>query len=115
MQIEIKGLQIYAYHGVMPSERRIGNLFSLDITVTTDFSKAMMTDDVLDTVSYAAIVETACRVMKQPSNLIEHVAGRLRDAIIAEYPQVTHGYIRIAKLHPPISAQLDFAAVSIDW
>ncbi len=114
-QIEIAGLQIYAYHGVAPSERRIGNLFSLDITLTADLTRAMETDDVADTVNYAAVVATAQRVMAQPSALLENVAARLRDAIRGEFPAVTGGYIRIAKIHPPIPAQLGFVAVAISW
>ena len=114
-QIEIKGLEIYAYHGVLPSERRIGNLFSLDIVLTADLSRAMASDDVADTVNYAAVVDTARTVMSQPSNLLEHVAARLRDAIRTEFPAVTAGYIRIAKLHPPIPAQLQSVAVAISW
>ncbi|MBD5213327.1 MAG: dihydroneopterin aldolase [Bacteroidales bacterium] len=114
-QIEIKGLELYAYHGVIPSERRVGNLFSLDITLSCDLSAAMTSDDVADTINYAAVVETARLVMSQPSNLLEHVAARLRDAIMLEFPAVKGGYIRIAKLHPPISARLSSVAVAISW
>ena len=55
--IQIKGLRIFAYHGVGPEEKRDGQPFVLDIAMKADLSRARRSDDLEDTVNYAAVVE----------------------------------------------------------
>ena len=49
-RIYIKGLDVFAYHGVMPKEKRDGQRFVLDITLDCDLSRAGRTDRLEDTV-----------------------------------------------------------------
>ena len=55
-KIIIKGLKLYAYHGVNPEEKVDGQNFILDITATLNADTAMHSDNVDDTVSYAKII-----------------------------------------------------------
>ena len=52
--IRIKGLEIFAYHGVNPEEKENGQKFILDIAMQADISRAAQTDDLNETVNYAA-------------------------------------------------------------
>lgn len=80
-----------------------------------DASEAMRTDNVAHALNYARVVEIARREMAVPSNLLEHAAARLRDALLAEMPAIEGGRIRLAKLHPPVSGQLVACAFTLEW
>ena len=54
-KIIIEGLRLYAYHGVLPQERKVGAYFTIDAEITTDFSSAIETDDLRGTLNYADI------------------------------------------------------------
>ena len=55
--IHIKGLRLFAYHGVNPEEKRDGQTFLLDIQLHADLSQARHSDRLDDTVNYAAVVK----------------------------------------------------------
>ena len=112
-KILIKGLRIYAYHGAMPQERKVGAYFTIDAEVTTDFTTAMYTDQLAGTISYADIADTIRREMKVPSQLVEHVAGRIAKAILDEHPAAQAVSIRILKENPPMGADLQGAGVEL--
>ena len=52
-KIVIKGLKLFAYHGVNPEEKRDGQNFVIDITANVPLLKAGQSDELVDTVSYA--------------------------------------------------------------
>lgn len=115
-QIEINDLRLRAFHGVLPAERLIGNIFSVDIVLKADLSAAMNSDSVENTINYAEVIETVRREMSEPSDLLEHVVGRLRRALTAAYPAVIGGSIRLSKLTPPIAGvELASVAVKTSW
>ena len=70
-QIYIKGLKIFAYHGVNPEETENGQEFELDITMYADLSSARLTDNLEDTINYAAARKILSAVMtERPYKLI---------------------------------------------
>lgn len=54
-QIQIRGLRVYAYHGVKDSEKEKGQPFELDITLWTDIRRPGASDRLEDTVNYPAL------------------------------------------------------------
>lgn len=112
--IWIRGLKVFAYHGVNPEEKRDGQPFILDITVKIDLSKACRSDDLKDTVSYAKIIKTAEKVMQEKScNLLEHAAQRVAGQILEEYPPVAEVTVLLKKPEAPIQAEFDFVGVEV--
>ncbi len=112
-KIVIKGLRVFAYHGVNPEEKENGQTFELDITLHTDLSRAGMTDDLNDTINYASVAKLASAVMLQEKNdLIERAAARVADAILENYPTeaVT---VLLKKPEAPMKADFDFVGVEI--
>ncbi len=112
-KIIIKGLRLYAYHGVMELERKVGAYFTIDCEVETDIQDAIAKDFVDDTISYADLYETIKREMAQPSFLVEHAAGRITKAILAEYPKAQSVRIRLLKENPPMGADCQGAGVEL--
>ena len=112
-KVFINGLRLYAYHGVMKQEQKIGSYFIIDAEFGTDFSDAIKTDNLCDTVSYADLFSIIQREMAVPSKLLEHVAGRIARAIQTEYPSVQNLRLRIIKENPPMGADCRGAGVEL--
>lgn len=113
-KIIIKGLKVFAYHGVNPEEKIDGQDFILDIIAYTDLKNAGQTDDICDTVSYAKILKTAVRVMNEDKyDLIEKAARRVADQILSEFDKVSSVDVILKKPQAPIKADFDYVAVEI--
>ena len=103
--IFIKGLVIHAHHGVMEHESKVGQRFIIDLELTIDLEDAARTDRLANTVSYAAIVDTATQVFSAKRyRLVEAAAGAVADAIFATFPRVASLAVTVHKPHAPISA-----------
>lgn len=111
--IILQDVRFHAFHGVMPQERTVGADFTLNLRIGYDFSRAMETDDVDDTISYAAVYELVSREMAKPSKLLEHVAGRIANSLMKEYHEIQTLELRIMKDNPPMGADLGGAGVEI--
>lgn len=113
--IEINGLKLFARHGVYDFEREKGNTFEVTVHLRYPIESAMESDDLGHTLNYAEAVEVIKQVMDIPSQLLEHVVKRLHDTLTQKYPLVSGGMIRVAKLNPPIPADMQDVAVKIEW
>jgi dihydroneopterin aldolase len=109
--IELKKLTFHAYHGVLEQERISGNNFTVDLKLFFDFTKAIQSDNLEDTVNYAAVFEVVKKEMAVQSNLLEHVAGRIVNKIKQRFPQIESVEIRLAKMNPPVGGEAAEAAV----
>lgn len=109
----LRDVRFYARHGVSPQETAVGAYFIVNLRLGYDVSRAMQTDDVADTISYADAYEVVKREMSQPSRLVEHVAGRVAKALLAAFPAVTAIDLSIAKANPPMGADCAGAGVEI--
>ncbi len=111
-KIIIKGLKLFAYHGVNPEEKVDGQNFVLDITAELDVKKAQMSDNVDHTVSYAKIIKTATAVFTAQSyNLIETAANKVGMEIMETYPKLKSVTVLLKKPEAPIKAEFDYVAV----
>ena len=112
--IEIKGLELFAYHGVNPEEKEDGQHFLLDITLTADLTRARQTDELSDTVSYAAVKKTAEHVFTAAKyDLIERAAQVVCEAILREHEKVLCVKLRLKKPEAPMKGKFDYAAVTV--
>jgi dihydroneopterin aldolase len=72
-KIYLTGVSGTGYHGVFEQEKREGQTFTVDIEVTSDFSAAVKSDDVRDTVNYAELANIAhAAITGEPFDLIEN-------------------------------------------
>lgn len=90
-------------------------MYKVSVSVDFDFTKATLTDSVSDTISYADILDIVKREMAIPSGLLEHVAGRIANAIFCRLPQVSAASVTVIKENPPMGADCGGAGVSLDW
>lgn len=114
--ISINKLKIYAYHGVLDQENRVGNNFLVSVKLYYPILSAMKNDNLSGTLNYAEVIETIQNIMKTPSRLIENVIERIRASLALQYPLIKGGTITIEKLSPPIpNTQIESVAVTYEW
>lgn len=111
--ILIKGLRVYAYHGVKASEKEKGQPFELDITLGVDTRKAGASDDLAETVNYSKVSKRVLAVMLSEKNdLLERVAARVAETLLKEFP-IAEVTVRLKKPRAPIAADFEYVAVEI--
>ena len=109
----LQDVRFHAFHGVMPQEGKVGADFLVNLRIGYPFSKAMDTDEVTDTLSYAEVYALVAEEMKVPSRLLEHVAGRIVKTISEHFPLITSIDLTLTKLNPPMGADILGAGVEI--
>ena len=112
--IAVEGMDFYAYHGCFKEETLIGTNFKVDIYLTVDTALAEAKDDMAGTVNYVEVYERVKRQVMIPSKLIEHVAARIRDTVLADFPQVCRVKVKVAKLNPPIGEKIREVNVTLE-
>lgn len=101
-QIMLRGLTFFAFHGVLLEERQQGNRFVVDLVLEADISRAVCTDNLGDTVNYAEVYEVVRREMAVPSQLLEHVCGRIATALLDAFAPLQRVRVSVTKRNPPI-------------
>src|SRR5262249_9513544 len=112
--IFITGLLIHAHHGVMAHEAKVGQRFVIDLELAIDLARAGSTDKLVDTVSYASIVEAATRAFTAKSyRLVEAAAEAVANEVLAAFPRVASARVTVHKPHAPIAAIFNDVGVTI--
>jgi dihydroneopterin aldolase len=111
--IEIDGMEFFAYHGCDEAERVAGNKFIVDTALVVSCNKAAASDDIRDTLDYRSAYEVIAREMKIPSRLLEHVAGRILDALHDTFPELLHATVKVSKLNPPLGGKVSATSVTL--
>lgn len=112
-KILLENMEFYAFHGCYAEERAIGATFVVTLEMETDMEAAGHSDDLRDTINYETAYNVVKAEMAKPSNLIEHVAYRIKRAVRAAFPQLTAVSVSVSKLAPPLGGKIDRATVVV--
>lgn len=86
-RITLTGVTAVGHHGVFDFERRDGQPFVVDAVLYLDFGPAAASDDVSDTAHYGEVAQRITEhITGEPLNLIEALAVRIADSLLAEFP-----------------------------
>ncbi len=113
-KILVRGLKIFAYHGVNEEEKIDGQNFVFDIDAFVDISVPCKTDDVEDTVSYAKIIKETTKIFTaQKDDLLERAAQRVADGLFESFDKIQSLHILLKKPEAPIKADFEYVGVEI--
>jgi len=107
-------MQFIAHHGVLPEEKHDGNLFLVDFKCRYDISAAMASDKLPDTIDYGSIHSIVAEEMDIPSELLEHVAGRIARRIEAAFPSIPWFSVSVSKQNPPVQGRAEWSRVTVE-
>ncbi|KJD34067.1 dihydroneopterin aldolase [Tamlana nanhaiensis] len=109
--IKVENIRVFAYHGCLKEETKIGSDYRVDLEVEANLQPSAKTDNLADTVDYVFLNRIIKEEMAKASHLLETVARRILDRIFKEDKLVTKATVWVSKLNPPIGG--DVAKVTI--
>jgi 7,8-dihydroneopterin aldolase/epimerase/oxygenase len=114
-RIIVKDLQVFARHGVLAEEKRLGQRFSVDVIAHLDLRPAGESDDFAKTVGYDALAALATETLTAKSyDLIEATAEAVAQAVLARFPRIEKVEIELRKPSAPIDAVFAYVGVRLE-
>jgi 7,8-dihydroneopterin aldolase/epimerase/oxygenase len=109
--IQIENMEFYSFHGHFKEERIVGNKFIVDLIIETDMSIPKESDNLKDAVNYQRVYEIVKLQMEKKSHLLEHIAGRILDAIYNESEGIKKLTVKVSKMNPPMGGKIGSVSV----
>jgi len=109
--IQIENMEFYAFHGHFKEERIVGNKFLVNLTIETDMEKPQGSDNLKDAVNYQRAYEIVKQQMEIKSHLLEHIAGRILDALYEEMAGIKKATVKVSKMNPPMGGKIGSVSV----
>ena len=110
-EIVLEDIKVYAFHGCMKEETKIGSDYIINLNVKADLQDAAISDQLEDTVNYVDLLKIVNEEMAISSKLLEHVAERIVSRILRTMNMVNNVQVKVAKQNPPINGNI--SAVTI--
>ncbi|HEX2241143.1 MAG TPA: dihydroneopterin aldolase [Actinomycetota bacterium] len=113
-RVLIRDLRAKARIGVTEEERLEPRELVVDVDIDTDFDTAARTDDLGQTVDYAAVARAVSEVVSAgETKLLEHLAHEVAERLLG-FAGVTGVRVEIRKERPPMTEDVGAAGVVIE-
>ena len=109
--ITLEGIRVFAFHGHLPEEKKLGGHFIVNAWIEADTSEVEKTDDLNNTVDYVKIIAIVKEKMAIRSDMIEVPTRKIVDAILS-LNKVQKIKVELEKTQPPIDATFDKISVT---
>jgi dihydroneopterin aldolase len=114
MTIELHGIELHAFHGVLEHERRDGQRFLVDVELDLSDVTAAATDRIEGALDYRDVVATVVEISDgRAYHLLEALAAALADTLIERFP-VTAVRVRVRKPDVELARPVEHAAVRVE-
>jgi dihydroneopterin aldolase len=105
--IKVNNIKLYAFHGCLDEEAKIGSEYRVDVVVEADLKKSAKTDELADTVDYVHLNHVVKEEMAIRSKLLEEVAQRILDRFFRELKMIQKATVSVSKINPPIGGNVE--------
>ena len=113
-KIIMTGVEVEGCHGCSDEERHTPQPFVVDVELYLDLLEASKSDDLGDTIDYAAVIDEVKKIVVGTSrNLIETVAQEIADMLLRRYLLLEGVKVVLHKPSPPVKDKFGGAAVEI--
>ena len=109
--VKIRNIQVYAYHGCLVEEGKIGSDYRVDVEVKANLQRSAKSDLLKDTVNYVHVNRIVREEMGVRSKLLEHVAKRILDRIFAEISIADKAIVEVSKINPPVGGNVEMVTI----
>lgn len=110
-KISVTNIRVYAYHGCLIEEKKIGSDYRVDVVVEADLTQSALSDQLVDTVDYVSINHIVKQEMGIASHLLETVCERILKRFFAESDLIKKATVAVSKLNPPIGGDVEMVTV----
>lgn len=111
--IKVENIRVFAYHGCLKEESKIGSDYLVDLEVESDLQKSAISDLLKDTVDYVFLNKIIREEMLKPTHLLETVAKRILIRIFNEDQLVDKATVWVSKLNPPIGGDVEKVTIKM--
>lgn len=105
--IKVNNIKLYANHGCLEEEAKIGSWYRVDVAVKADLKKSAKTDNLNDTVDYVHLNNIVKQEMAIRSKLLEEVANRILNRFFKEIKMIQKAKVSVSKINPPIGGNVE--------
>jgi len=112
-KVALEGIEFYAYHGAYPEESVLGNRFTLDLVIETDFREAMVQDSLGGTVDYAQVYQLIKSRMEVNVKLLEHLGNLIVLDILGAFPKLRSVQLTLRKHQPALGGIVKYSTVTV--
>ncbi len=114
MTIELHGIILHGYHGVLDEERRDGQRFLVDVELDLESEQAARSDRIVDAVDYRAVVARVREISDARAyHLLEAFSAAIADALLEDWP-ASAVRVRVRKPDVVLDPPVEYAAVSVE-
>lgn len=111
--IELRGLRVLAFCGILPEEVERRQPFEIDVDVDCDLTDAGATDDLSNTIDYGGLVAQITALADEGKyGLLERFASDVA-ALVLKNELATATRVTIRKLRPPVPQDLASSGVTV--
>ena len=111
--IKLKNIRVFAYHGCLVEEGKIGSDYRVDLKVKGDLSNSATSDELVDTIDYVHLNKIVKEEMAIRSKLLERVAQRINNRVLQEILMVQKVKVSVSKINPPIGGNVEMVSVTL--
>ena len=111
--IRIENMEFYSFHGHFKEEQIVGNKFIVDLAIETDMKVPSESDNLKDAVDYQRVYQIIKFEMEKKSHLLEHIAGRIIDAIYSEMKGIQKITVKVSKMNPSMGGKIGSVSVEL--
>lgn len=110
----IDGLEVFANHGLFEEENKLGQKFIFDIECELNYKKALSSDEMTDSVSYANIADVVVKIATENTfNLLERLAGEVLKNIFDSFTEIENVKLKINKPAAPVRHHFEKCGVEV--
>jgi 7,8-dihydroneopterin aldolase/epimerase/oxygenase len=111
--IKVENIKVFAYHGCLDEETKIGSEYRIDLVIKADLNPSSKSDSLNDTVDYVLLNKIVKEEMNIPSKLLETVAQRILNRVFTESNLVRKATISVSKINPPIGGNVEMVTIKL--
>lgn len=111
--IELRGLRVMAFCGILPEEVERRQPFEIDVDVDLDLRAAGASDDLDNTIDYGGLVgEIQDLADNVRYGLLERFASEISDVVLG-HANANAARVTVRKLRPPVPQDLASSGVTV--
>jgi len=111
--IKVENIRVFAFHGCLKEETKIGSDYRVDLKVKANLKTASNSDKLIDTIDYVLLNKIVKEEMSIPSKLLETVGKRILNRVFLESNLVTKVVISISKINPPVGGDVEMVTIKL--
>ena len=111
--VRLEGLEYFSHHGYHHEEQKLGNRYTVDISMELDVTNAAENDDLEGTVNYERVYTIISEIMEVNTKLLEHIAYKINQAMLSEFPQLDSVETVVSKHNPPLKGICRVASATL--